>query len=160
MDYYDKIIGERELFFNRLLIGTDIIPSTQILEYVPSKSGGRRGYPTIGGTRIRMRKYPTTVGEYVDNLPIQKIPPEIESKMIDLLNKIHQLGILHGDAHSYNFVLDTTGDVRLIDLGESYLFSEINNEVLVKLSEFWQTPIKSLTEAIEFENIMHRMDYK
>lgn len=139
--YYEKRVNGREIYFNRLLINTDIIPQT-----------------IINGNNIIMKKYPTTIGDYLDEYG--EFPDMAEYKIHGLLCKLHIMGILHGDAHPFNFVYDPeTQDIRLIDFGKSYLFTELNSDVFEDISSFWETKVTNIDEAILYENKMYRLSH-
>jgi len=67
---------------------------------------------------IHLEKYPYTL-DYEPNLDIYKYDA------IMLINKLHKLGIYHGDIKKDNFVVDpNTKEIKLIDYGESCWISE------------------------------------
>lgn len=67
----------------------------------------------------------TTKGGGVPLLSAEKPIVYIES-IVELLHKLHNLGILHGDLSEENIVIDEEGRVRLIDYGYSRWLKEID----------------------------------
>ena len=73
-----------------------------------------------------MKKYPTTIGQYIDMLNEERNTfitesdiGEIAVKIYSLIDTLHSMGILHGDLHAENIVFDPeTKDVRIIDFEE------------------------------------------
>lgn len=85
-----------------------------------------------GDYRIEMEKYPTDLMDYAEEGgDIEEFEPKID----DLIERLHELGLIHGDLHARNIVVNPeTGVVRLIDFEHTQYLDEINYE---EVSAFW-----------------------
>ena len=108
---------------------------------------------------LTMQKYPKTFSEYVDNGgDLEKYRQRIDH----LINNIHQHGVIHGDLHSDNIVLNPeTEEVKIIDYGRSRYFREVTPAVIQELNKFLEPnkPFESLNDIVKFERIMYLRDF-
>jgi serine/threonine-protein kinase len=75
-------------------------------------------------------EFPHLLLEYVEGKPIsnadikEKMPLPLKLKVayeiLQTLKHLHGHGILHGDIHASNFLVDESGNIKLIDLGMSH----------------------------------------
>ncbi len=144
---FKKRVDKREYEFTKLFSELEIAPP--ILEVKPM------------GTyfEILLLKYPMTFSEYIDNGGnLEKYRQHIDQ----LINTIHQHGVIHGDLHSDNIVLNPgTEEIKIIDYGQSRYFREVNPSVIQELNEFLEPnePFHSLNDIMEFEKTMYLRDF-
>jgi serine/threonine protein kinase len=95
--------------------------------------GGRRFAPTVG------HEVPFTVGSptlvmtyYEKGLTRETLPNNIKGifcKMISIIENIHQLGVIHRDIKTSNFMFDANGDIHLIDFGFATFYIDKPNSI-------------------------------
>lgn len=97
-----------------------------------------------------MKKYPKTLSELRNTKRLAK-------RIKDMLEKLHNMNIFHGDVHEENIVYDpVTDDLRIIDFGLSKQISEITDADLelyypnVEREKY--TPVNALLQA-EIEEV-------
>jgi serine/threonine protein kinase len=94
--------------------------------------------------RVEMIRYPSTINDLPKNEWQNYVP-----KVIELLQKLHSLGICHRDISEENIVIDIeTGDVKLIDFGLSRFTTEID---LSKETSYSETPPIDINSLLELE---------
>jgi len=121
-------------------------------------------FPTyeITNNLLNMKKYPMTLFEYQEknNIENEIELDEIPEKINILIDKIHKLGIFHGDLHSNNILIDPSNmEVRIIDFGKSVLIEDLedNSDYYIKYyNDFWETNFKTIEELLDFEYNMWR----
>lgn len=122
------------------LKNTDIIPEISKLEY----------------SYVTMEKYPMTLGEYIESNDIKSLDEILTFKNLidEQIEKLHSIGIFHGDLHTSNIVLNPeTNDVRIIDFGESRFIDDLNADDIDYFNEF-------LDPTNKFENIYDMLEYE
>ncbi len=103
---------------------------------------------SIEENKVTMEKFPTTLGNYKGK--------DISKKIRRLISKLHDLGIIHGDLHSHNIVVDpSTEEVRLIDYGRSYFETEITKPILRMIGKSMNKEFGSVEELMEFEEKLY-----
>jgi serine/threonine protein kinase len=120
---------------------------------------------------INMTKFPTDLGEYIENNNIYSIDDlnqnlgfDIQNRISNMVDELHRHNILHGDLHERNIVIDPdTKDVKLIDLDDKYcyLITDLNEpDNINKINKFWDTTtiigkkLNTLDEILVYEKIM------
>lgn len=107
------------------------------------------------GHSIAMKKYRWTLATYIEDMG-HPFSGTLKNSIGTLVEKLHTIGILHGDLHPNNIVLNSEEDVKLIDFGSSYHVEEIDDEVLGTLSKFWGEEVKTVDEALAYEFTMYQ----
>lgn len=51
-------------------------------------------------------------------------------QVIEVISAVHKKGIVHGDVHAKQFLVDVTGSIKLIDFGMSYNLSQRQNQII------------------------------
>lgn len=120
IEWYVKYVDLKEVMLMNELKGTNITPDFEV-----EKSDSLE-LPYI----LKTKKYPYTWEDYESSgFSTQPFKPQLKK----LIDKMHDAGVIHHDLHGGNIVLDPeTGDVRIIDLGESRTIADIplNNGVM------------------------------
>lgn len=113
MDVHYKTVGVSELEFNRIASLAEISPEIMSIEI------DKKGY--ILGTR-----------KYTPFIELSMRERKIFRQQIkDLLYKLHDLGIYHGDLTENNIVVDLSHDeIFLIDFGRSKFIEDITDDDL------------------------------
>jgi tRNA A-37 threonylcarbamoyl transferase component Bud32 len=107
--WYVKYVDMTEVIIMQQLKGLGITPEFKVV---------RRPERLV----LYIKRYPCTLAMYFDRVGnINKYREKIKQ----LVQKLHENGIIHHDLHRSNIVLDPkTDDVRLIDFGESFTVVE------------------------------------
>ena len=86
-----------------------------------------------------MDKYPTTLADYIeDNISRLSQLGNIVERILTLIDQLHALDIFHGYLHTANIVLKpNTGDVRIIDFGESRRISRMDRKDIMYFNQFF-----------------------
>jgi hypothetical protein len=140
---YTKIVSSTELRFFQLAARANITPNLISVQPIHK-----------GQYELTMEKYPTTLLQYSDaGGDITPYKPKI-AKLID---KLHNMDILHGDLHGDNIVINPiTEEVRIIDFGRSYFIDEITPPILRQLSNFLDKKFTSIDQLLKFETTMYK----
>ena len=109
--------------------------------------------------------YPTDLGDYIENNDIttvqelnDKLGFDIENQISSMIDKIHSLGILHGDLHAKNIVINPqTKDVRIIDFDDKYCKSI--EYIKKKIAEFWDNDASNISDVLEYEKRIWKNTY-
>ena len=120
----------------------------------------------INGMKYTMLKYPTTIGQYIDdnNISADELDISIKTQISNLVDNLHKKGILHGDLHAENLVYDNN-TVKIIDFGESKLIKDLTEKDIAYYNKFWNIkdkdlkPLKTINDLLEFEKIMYTFGY-
>jgi len=132
MELYAKIVNENEFLFTLIASNEDISP-----KLVSWKRDNEKYI-------IQIEKYPSTLWDITDR-------SIYEFKIINLVKKLHSLGIFHNDIHAENIVLDQkSGNVKLIDFGISCWIDNISDILLEKA---YREPASSINHLLELEII-------
>jgi tRNA A-37 threonylcarbamoyl transferase component Bud32 len=104
-----------------------------------------------------------SIEDYLEYRPIsipdseeqKNIKIDIVNKMINIINKLHKIGISHGDAHLDNFMFDKEGKIYFIDFGFSEELSKFNN------NRDYKSIISSIETCIKkgYTNLQYLLDY-
>lgn len=124
---FTKIVNQRELKIYELASKHNIAPKMiNVEQIIPSNS--KQLY------KLTTEKYPCTLMECKDKCAIQNLKP----KMIELINNMHKLGIVHLDPSEENIVTDPTNmDIKIIDFGLSRMAADITyDEICDLLQEY------------------------
>ena len=117
---YTKIVSAKEMNFTKIASQANISP-----HLISVSDVGNNRY------ELKIEEYPYMLAD----MPNRKI---YESKIIDLVRKLHSYGIFHGDISEENIVIDPdTNDIRLIDFGLSQFISDIN---IISYEEYLENP--------------------
>lgn len=151
MKVHKKLVYARELEFWKKLEKTDLVPLVISVEKI-----GKFEYI------LTTKRYPMTLGFYMEFHPSDQTYLE---RLPALISKLHKRGVLHGDLHLCNIVIDPKSkDMRLIDFGGSGWISELGYESLKENEFFWghefDTPISMLEyerELIYYEDMSDEM---
>lgn len=106
--------------------------------------------------------YPTTLADYVEgaNPPSSEQLTLIHNKIDQLVYKLHSAGVLHGDLHGHNVVLNPdTLDVRLIDLEHAQLIADLWDDPTSHLeffNDFWDSNYTNVPEMLNHEYSMYK----
>jgi len=158
---YTKKVSLQELEFNRMAEKQDICPRIVSVEKYEGKSWYYRKvdgiihvdneHKVLDPTQyyiMTSELYPGTLYEYLENTKDTKIFKKVSEKV----KKLHELGILHGDLHQNNIVMNpSTKDVRIIDLGNSCYISELTVEDAQNDTLFWKRTFSTVKELVEHE---------
>lgn len=96
-----------------------------------------------------------------ENLVIitEYLPTKFESSMIDqyqskiqsMIKKLHDDGIIHGDLHGGNIMIDAHGNPKIVDWDTTFLFDEYKNTALYKEWVSGGFGMDTLQELIDHE---------
>lgn len=147
METFRKVVRNKESQITQILAQHKVAPKLLLLR------------PTLDNKFIiKIEKYPTTLLDYFDNDgDIKQYIPEIKRQ----IEKMHSLGIIHGDLHGNNIVINPdTNDVRLIDFGKSYYIHEIDDDVIDELNVFLKPYpfFRHIDDILRFEFEMYKRD--
>jgi tRNA A-37 threonylcarbamoyl transferase component Bud32 len=139
--FHVKQINDNEKTILPLLKNTDITPDFLISDDISIS-----------------QKYCCTLSEYLEE---HKITPGIKEDINNKIQKLHSLGILHGDLHSNNIVINQDmNEIKIIDFGESKFISEIKKDkdkYIQYFNNFWEptewigSEITSIDGLLEYE---------
>lgn len=183
---YTKIMDSRELDFTQRASQVGISPPIRIIEpynepypdsyfywmyrkiLPPGKTGmsvkkmtkiGKATIEAPARFAVSMDQYPLMLSEVYESPRLHEYLETARQQ----LRRLHDLSIIHGDFHHNNIVLDEeSGDVRIIDFGESFNTREMDETAILKLIGEYHYVAKlmgpiSLTieyvEAIEFASL-------
>ena len=112
-------------------------------------------------------KYPTDLGDYIENNNITSTSElnnmlgfNIDEKISDMIDELHDYGIIHGDLHENNIVINPTNkDVKFIDLDSNYShrITELkeNPELFAKVVKFFNATQMDGTEITTIEELLN-----
>lgn len=167
---YSKIVDYQAFKKLESVKSCDIFPSYETT-LQPGQDASLKGYiPCF------FYKYPMDLGTYID---INKITTlgmlgDIPERIENLINKLHDNGIFHGDLHVNNIVIDPeTKEVRLIDLDsraphpKSRWIKKMKKKVsgMIKIySKFWDVSndgiiLETFNDLILYEKIMWKLNF-
>ncbi len=124
---FTKIVNQRELKIYELASKHNIAPKMiNVEQIIPSNS--KQLY------KLTTEKYPCTLMVCKDKDAIRNLKP----KIIELLNSMHKLGIVHLDPSEENIVIDPVNmDIKIIDFGLSRMAADITyDEICDLLQEY------------------------
>ena len=90
----------------------------------------------------------TTLYELVEK---NEVTSDLANKIIDKLDRMHNLGLIHGDLHDNNIMIDKNGEPFIIDLGLSYSIEtkiDTDNTIVKGLQELLGEKEISMDEAV------------
>lgn len=149
--YYTKRIGLSEL---DILVALEKASPGEIVPSFSTKNGV-----------LLIERYPMTLAEYIENHDISSVEAlgDIADKIDHMIKLIHSHGILHGDLHTGNIVINPdTRTVRIIDFGESMMITNITGCHLKRYTEFWASELPSslnMEQLLDNETKMWKLDY-
>lgn len=112
---------------------------------------------------VTTEAYPTTLLAYAKsgNTVTEELAHHIDLQ----IQKLHDLGVIHGDLHGNNILLNPGSDepenvVKIIDFGESLLFNKCDQAALDHLNDFIDpdTPFRTREDVLEYEKEMYKRD--
>lgn len=120
------------------------------------------------GNDISMKKFPSTLGDWLDDGGEMKV---VESIVDNLILKMHERGIVHCDLHANNIVIvprSKNPDIRFIDFDEAMYIDEVANskEAIARIVRFWQVDeseygkVDTIDSLLAFERKMWRIGYE
>jgi hypothetical protein len=126
-----------------------------------------------GTWKITMKKYPFALGQYIDSLNEDDVYGRdvkesdilvLSHKIYDMIDRLHEHGILHGDLHAENIVLDPeTNDIKIIDFEDKYVkkIDTIDEADIKKIVTHWNTDkeINTVDELKLYERNMWKIGY-
>lgn len=132
-----KEISMNEYNFYKLLRGSGITPD--ILEIEPG--------------RLKIPIYDSTLGDILMNIPLTESQiSELYERVRDLIRKLHQMGVIHGDLHNDNILCSTDlTDIRLIDFEKSTFVDLVDDEYLEYYDSIFGTKAMSVDDILEHE---------
>lgn len=137
---FKKLIHDRELQFWKVLEKTSLVPL--VISITPSCYG--KEYHLL-----ITKRYPFTLGEWMQKHPQDQTYLQALPK---LMHKLHKRGIIHGDLHLDNIVINPeTQDMRLIDFDGSGWISELGQESLSKNEFCWGHTFSSRESMLNYE---------
>jgi tRNA A-37 threonylcarbamoyl transferase component Bud32 len=109
-------------------------------------------------------RYETTLEDYIVDNNITKLEQLgiIPTLIYKLIDRIHKLGIVHGDLHTNNIVINTkNNDVRLIDFSESKWVSDMDEACIINYNVLFEpeVPFKTLEDLMKYELVNWINDY-
>jgi serine/threonine protein kinase len=145
---FSKLIHHNELQFWKALAKTDIVPL--VLSIRPAEHDPEYHI-------LKTQRYPVTLGTYLEKNPDDSY---YLSRLPCLIGKLHRHGILHGDLHAENVVIDPAKKtMRLIDFDGSGWISEITPQTLQKNEFRWDHAFSSVESMIDYEkNVIYYED--
>ncbi len=144
-----KIISRKTAKLYRIVDGHGIVPSFKISRLFP---GHRNKYV------ITMEKYEYDLENYIQDYQFKQRSQfqSLIDKLYGIIDKMHSLGIVHGDLHTANIVVNPPDDVRIIDFDAKYAqFIPKMDEYYCK--NFWKRWVgeeeqpEDVTDIIQFE---------
>ena len=126
-----------------------------------------KAQPKIDEYIIQLSKYPTDLGDYIENNNITSTTElnnmlgfNIDEKISDMIDELHNYGIIHGDLHENNIVINPTSkDVKFIDLDSNYSYriTELkeNPELFAKVVKFFNATQMDGTEITTIEELLN-----
>ena len=130
MDFYQKKVNVQELKISLITSENNISPPIHSFRNVND-----------GEYLMLMEKYPKTLLD----LDLGDRIAEYQ-KIVDLVNNLHGIGIVHGDISEENIVIKDN-DVRLIDFGLSEYIQILKN--LSDINEIYGTDFRDPLTAID-----------
>ena len=97
-EYVKKVYAEEYLIY-RLAARRNIAP--KILNCEPDENGT----PSKGKFKLTTEKYPHTLRYYINNTNTH-LPDSVYSHIRELIRRLHDIGILHGDINADNIVVN------------------------------------------------------
>ncbi len=105
-DYYIKRVKKSEYDITIIAATNNIAPTIEYDSFDPLSTF----------TEIKVQMYPETLADISETQRYHYY-----ASIVDLVQRLHQLGYIHGDLSEDNIVLNrSTGVVKLIDFGMSY----------------------------------------
>lgn len=114
----------------------------------------------VDGNQLHTKKYPTTLGDWLDG---GKSIKSVSAKISKMIDSMHKRGILHGDLHANNIVCNPdTGDIKFIDFAEAMYIDELSSQAIARIAKFWdaELPIVTLEDLLAYEKGMWRIGYE
>lgn len=132
-----KKISMNEYNFYKLLRGTGITPDIISIE------------PDL----LEIPEYHSTLGDILIEVPLTPLGiSDLYERVRDLIQRLHQMGIVHGDLHNDNIVCSKDlKDVRLIDFEKSTFKQIVDDEYIEYYNSLFGTDAKTLDDVIEHE---------
>jgi tRNA A-37 threonylcarbamoyl transferase component Bud32 len=81
---------------------------------------------------------------------------------MSFINHLHSLNVYHGDLHTHNIVINPdTGDIRIIDFGESRLINELSDKDIKYFNKFLEPtePFTCPQDMLAYERTNWISDY-
>jgi serine/threonine protein kinase len=146
---YVKKIEPHEKQFWRILKDTAIVPTVISLGDLPQKYNTDNWFPE--GCYVVTEMYPYTLAEWMTLHPEDTV---YYKKLPDLVQRLHDHGILHGDLLDNNIVVNpTTQDVRVIDFDGSEWIVNVSPEDLAQDNFYWGKTFSTVDEMLHYEKI-------
>lgn len=112
--WYSKITNLHEVLIIHELKNTGVVPDFSIER-------------TSDGIILKTEKYPLNLLQYLRTVASQK-QESIKNSLCRAIGIMHSKGIIHGDLHLENVVINPdTQDVKIIDFDCSYLMSNLQH---------------------------------
>jgi len=136
--FEEKLLSEKEFYIYKLLEEKNISPKLKSYERVN------------GQFFIRYKKYES----------IDMVSKDIKESMLDLVNKMHDMKIYHGNINKNNIMFNQYEGIRLIDFSNSCWIDEINKDLLINNSyeKICTTNDELLQLEIEMVNNIYMVD--
>lgn len=98
---------------------------------------------SIGDGLYRMgtKKYPHVLIDY----PFCEWK-QFKLQVVNVLNTLHNLGIVHGDLSEENIVIGEDGIAKLIDFGMSFYYKTMDVQLFNKMNDFDAVTVDNLPE--------------
>jgi tRNA A-37 threonylcarbamoyl transferase component Bud32 len=142
MAIFRKTVGRREMELSLMMSALDIGPQIFSVRPVPPNR-----------YILEMQKYPMTLEDYKDKGgQVRDFAEAIDA----LIDQMHDLGLIHGDLHSNNIVLNPDSrEVRLIDFERTQYLNEVDFR---QISHFWdvESAYTRSDEILDHEYQMYR----
>lgn len=140
-----KDVLQKELYFFIIAEAMGLAPSILGIEDISD-----------GKYKLNMVKYPYTLGDILYRNAYPDITRRQVVKYVDdikkKLNKLHKVGILHGDVSEDNIVVDPVNDiVLLIDFGLSRYIDDIDEDKLTTDFIYTGNAISTVGELLDYE---------
>ena len=147
-----KVVSGRELCFYKILADESVTPLV-------------KSYQKIGNDKYEVDFQP--FGKNLIDLQMEEDvdPTKYRTEIGKKINKLHKLGIIHGDLHATSIFVDRRRTplkdrVRLMDFEVAIHVDEFKNDLLKRFDFFMEPgePFQNLAEVIDFEKTLYLRD--
>ena len=159
-EFHEKIINKQELKFYKIVEKEGIAP--KIIEVIKLKFSDKKYL-------LKTLKYPYTLREYCELLSTDYTTEETNlilrpyyQQVNNIIDQLHNMGILHGDFHSDNIVVNPDDNtVKIIDFGRTRFIKDIDLSEFGGIVDFMnvhhKNPIRTIDQLLNLEKRMYRV---
>ena len=145
---FDDIFESNQDLYNRTIYFYNLM---NVLGYGPKVES----YICMADMKTHLDTYLVILMEYLPTVMTEKIVEEREDEIKTFIKSVHEKGIIHGDLHGGNLMLDRDGKFKMIDFETTFQLNELDVNPLPMewLDEgFDQTELDEFIEYEETEN--------